>query len=148
MRVDTDADMADHRANRFKVVIRKLFTTRFAAEQDQTGNFTANDHRQHELNPLCRQNLVIASKKRSRTRSMFYQRVRNLAAEKRFHLGFVDINSIENLIAQTPNGNTTKWTRTVAFNDRTTSQRERAKEQVHRRSHHLVEIASAGNFLS
>ena len=49
MRVNTDTDVPDHRANRFEVVVGKLFATCFAAEQDQASHFTAHDHRQHEL---------------------------------------------------------------------------------------------------
>src|SRR6185295_16802758 len=141
-------DVPDHRMNRFEIVIRKFFTARLPAKQDQSGDFPANDHWQHEFDSFSRELLSISTKKRIRIRHITDERIRNLAGEKRLHLNFVDINSIHELIAESPDRNTTQWARTTTFDNRAAPQSERAQQQVHRRAHHLVEVTGAGNLLS
>src|ERR1043165_378402 len=59
MRVNADADVPHHRADRFEVVAGKIFPTRLATQQDQTGYFTAHDHRQHELDAFRRELVTV-----------------------------------------------------------------------------------------
>src|ERR1044072_577171 len=115
MRVNADADMPDHRVNRLEILIREFFTARFPAQQDQPGHFPANDHRQHELNSFSRQLLSIPAEKRIRSRRITDERIRNLAGEKRLHLLFVDIHSIQELIAESPDRKAMEWCRPTAM---------------------------------
>src|SRR5215213_1453362 len=148
VRVNTDADVTGHRPNRLEVVVRKLFAARLPSEQDQARNFAAHNHRHNELDSLVRELVAVFTQKDICTRCIPKQRLAHFAAEERLHLGFINLKSIQRLIAQAPDRNATQRSRTRTLDDGATSERERAKEQVHRRPHHLGEVASAYNLLA
>ena len=63
-------------------------------------------------------------------------------------LRFVDLKTTEGLISQTPDCGTTKWTSINTLHDGAAPQSKGAKQEVHRRAHHLAKVAGAGDFLS
>src|SRR2546423_10022428 len=70
MRVNTDANVPDHGANRVKVVGGKLFATCLSSEQDQASYFATHNHRQHQLNSFMNELLAMSIQKRVRARSV------------------------------------------------------------------------------
>src|SRR5215212_424038 len=148
MRVNADTNVPGHRADRLEVVVGKLFPTRLAAEQDHAGNLTTHDHRHDEFDALVRKLLTVPAYKNICTRFIPDQRLTDLAAEERFHLRLVNLKASQSLVCQSPDRNATQRSRTGALDDCAASERECTQQQVHRRSHHLGEIASACNLLA
>src|SRR6185369_16637690 len=102
--------VTDHRANRFEIIFRKLFTARLAAKQNHARHFTAHDHRQHEFDAFGCKFVAMSIDEAVRDISVTYQQFTCFALEKRILLCVVDLKAIEHLITKTPERRATKWT--------------------------------------
>ena len=71
MRVNADADVPDHRANRFEVVVGELFAAGFTSEQDQASHFPTHDHRKHQLDSFGGELVAMSIQKAIRAWSRF-----------------------------------------------------------------------------
>src|SRR5215213_1453114 len=104
MRVNTDADVPDHRTDRVEVLVRKLFAAGFSSKQDQPGHFAANNHRQHELNSFLKELLSMSTHEAIGRGGVFNVKLRRVSFEKSLLFRFLDLEFTERLISEAPDG--------------------------------------------